>query len=137
MKTKKITNKGFEKMLEKIALEKSGNNVTTLYDHHLLQYHYRNKPILDNDGLRSLKIVLEKALGKEFFYKFREKYPENWDYNQRDVEDATEDAIWSFTYAVEELLEETFEMIIDDICEEAQWNLTQEQKDELEEGKSI
>ena len=96
-----------------------------------------NEPILDNDGIKGLKEVLEKALGREFFNKFRERYPENWAYKPSDVKEASEDAIWMFTYAVEELLEETFEMIIDDICEEAQWNLTQEQKDELEEGKTL
>ena len=94
-------------------------------------------PILSDEGLRSLKGVLERALGKRFHKEFDNRFPKDWAYRTGEVDEATHEAIWSFTYAVEELLEETFEMIVDDICLENQWGLSQEQKDELEEGKSL
>jgi hypothetical protein len=98
-------------------------------------------PILSDKALRNLNGVLEMALGKRFYKEIIDRnkngYHGRWVYKIDDIQKAADDAIWSFTFAVEELLDETFETIIDEICEENQWNLTQEQKDELEEGKSL
>lgn len=96
-----------------------------------------NESVLSDEELRSLKGVLERALGKRFHKEFDDRFPQDWAYRAGEVDEATHEAIWSFTYAVEELLEETFEMIVDDICLENQWGLSQEQKDELEEGKTL
>ena len=96
-----------------------------------------NKPRLKGSDLKRLQNVLARVLGGHFYDEFSLRFPEDGAGMYDKIDDATIDATEAFAYHVEELLEDVFDIIVEDICYEHKWGLTQEQFDELEEGKIL
>jgi len=94
-----------------------------------------NKPKLDEKDLVRLQNVLARVVGRYFWLAFTEKQPEI-QYADK-VNDATISANYSFAYHVEELLDNVFDIIVEDVAYDYDIGRTQEQLDELEEGKTL
>ena len=89
---------------------------------------------------KKLNQVLFRVLGTPFFNAFYDRLNTD-DLSQTDVmstiDNATKDAVESFAFHVEELLDDVFDIIVEDIAYEHDIGRTQEQMDELEEGRSL
>jgi hypothetical protein len=96
-----------------------------------------NKPRLSEEQLVRLTNALARVIGSEFFDEFVSKFPEGEQDMADKVSDATLLANESFAFHVEELLDDVFDMIVDDICFENGWDLPDELYNELEEGKTL
>jgi hypothetical protein len=95
----------------------------------------QNKPKLNDKDLVRLQNVLARVVGRYFWKAFTEKQPE---IQYADlVNEATLDANKAFAFHVEELLDDVFDIIVEDIAYEHDIGRTQEQMDELEEGRSL
>lgn len=96
--------------------------------------------MISDKKFQRLNQALFRVLGTPFFNAFYDRLNTD-DLSHTDVmrtiDDATKDAVESFTFHVEELLDDVFDMIVEDIAYEHDIGRTQEQKDELEEGKSL
>jgi len=95
----------------------------------------QNKPTLDDKDFLRLQNVLARVVGRYFWLAFTEKQPEI-QYADK-VNEATLDANKAFAFHVEELLDDVFDIIVEDIAYEHDIGRTQEQLNELEEGKTL
>jgi nitrogen regulatory protein PII-like uncharacterized protein len=115
-----------------------------------MKLQLKEKMMISDKKLQRLNQALFRVLGTPFFNAFYDRLKsddfsyrsitENPDtlVNVRDkLDDATKDAVESFTFHVEELLDDVFDIIVEDVAYEHDIGRTQEQKDELEEGKSL
>jgi hypothetical protein len=96
--------------------------------------------MISDKKLERLNQALFRVLGTPFFNAFYDKLNNN-DLSQTDimrtVDNATKDAVESFTFHVEELFDNVFDIIVEDVAYQNDIGRTQEQLDELEEGKSL
>ena len=92
---------------------------------------------LTTDEFRRLRQLIGRGLGNHFFDAFLKKVPSNEPDRVDEISKATLTATRYFTACVEELYEERFDEIVEEISYDNGWDLTKEQLDELEEGKTL